>query len=112
MTTALRLRLVDLRNTHQLTNAGWARAAKQNPKDVSRFALGDMTFPPLDFLDSLSRVFHVTLAELLAADAPKASLTNAQMAVLDALAKMNPADRHMFERLIQMGQPRGGRRAK
>jgi hypothetical protein len=71
-----------------------------------------MVFPPLDFLDSLSRVFQVTLASALGADAPKPALPQWKIDVLAAFENMPARDRQAFEHLMRLAQPRGGRRPK
>jgi len=99
ITTQLRARLLVLRNMHQLTDTAWARAAHVRQQDVSRFTTGRMTYPRLDFLDALCRVFQITLADALAPDLPKPSLTRAQQELLINVAAMEPSFRHAVERL-------------
>lgn len=84
-----------------------ARAAGQRQQDVSRFFLGQMKFPPLDFLDALARVFHFSLADLLAEELPKPSLSEKQRRILATIRGMQPKQREGFETLLEA--PRTGK---
>jgi hypothetical protein len=105
LTAMVRERLIALRDAHRLSDAGWARAARQRQQDVSRFVHADMKYPPLDFLESLARVFDHTLADVLAKDAAKSEKPEWQMRVLVALKAMTPTERHAFETLLTRGTP-------
>ena len=88
----------------------WAYLAKQTPHDVRRFALGEMIFPALDFLDALCRVFHYSLADMLSADLPNYTLTQAEQRLLDEFRLMTPGDRHAFETVLyRRPKPNNGR---
>ena len=101
MATALvRDRLAALRDEYGLTDAALARAAGLRQQDVSRFFNRDMKFPPLDFLDALARVFHYSLADLLAKDLPAPSLTKGQQEILISLKALTPSERASFENLL------------
>lgn len=108
-TAKVRERLAALRDDYKLSDAGLARAAGLRQQDVSRFFNGDMKFPPLDFLDALARVFHLTLADVLAKDLPAPSLTNGQMQVLVSLKTMKTSERVAFEALMAQRGRRGTR---
>ncbi len=110
LTAQLRDRLIGLRDEHGLSDSGWARAAKQRQQDVSRFVNAQMKYPPLDFLDSLCRVFHRTLSEVLAQDIPPATLTKAQSQWLVRLKTMTPSERNAFETLMERDQGIGSKR--
>lgn len=99
-TAKVRERLAALRDDFGLTDTGLARAAVLRQQDVSRFFNGEMKFPALDFMDKLARVFHCTLADLLAKDLPAPSLTKSQTQILVSLKSMTPADRASFEALL------------
>ena len=49
-----------------------------------------MSFPSLDFLDSLARVFQITLAEALGADAPEPGRTKEERDVFSLMADLLP----------------------
>jgi transcriptional regulator with XRE-family HTH domain len=110
LTLRLRERLIALRDQARISDAGIARAAHLRQQDVSRFMLGDMKFPPLDFLDALARVFEHTLPELLAKDVPTSSLTASQRSILATMKTMKPAERVAFESLILKKAGSGRRR--
>lgn len=99
-TAKVRERLATLRDDCRLSDSGLARAAGLRQQDVSRFFTGDMKFPALDFMDKLARVFHYTLADVLAKDLPAPSLTKSQTQVLVSLRAMKPSDRASFEALL------------
>lgn len=100
LTLRLRERLIALRDHSGMTDTGLARASGQRQQDVSRFMLGYMKYPPLDFLDALARVFQYTLPELLAKDIAPSSLTESQRAILAAMKGMKSSQRVAFENLI------------
>lgn len=100
LTLRVRERLIALREHAGMTDTGLARAAGQRQQDVSRFMLGDMKYPPLDFLDALARVFQYTLPELLAKDLTPNGLTETQRAILATMKTMNATERVAFESLI------------
>lgn len=106
LTLLLRARLLALRDAHQLSDSAWARAAHLRQQDVSRFTRGAMTFPALDFLDALCRVFQLSLCDCLADDIPTPALTKAELELLVNVRAMAPADRHAFERLAAPRRPR------
>lgn len=99
-TAKVRERLAALRDDAGLSDTGLARAAGLRQQDVSRFFTGDMKFPALDFMDALARVFHYTLADLLAKDLPAPSLSKWQIDVLAGLKAMKPVERAAFESLM------------
>lgn len=99
-TARVRERLAALRDDVGLSDAALARAAGLRQQDVSRFFTGEMKFPALDFMDAIARVFHYTLADVLAKDLPAPSLTNGQTQVLAHLKAMKPAERVAFEALV------------
>ena len=99
-TAKVRERLAALCADYKLSRAGLARASGFRQQDVNRFFNGEMKFPALDFMDKLARVFHYTLADLLAKDLPAPSLTKSQTQVLVSLKAMNVADRASFETLL------------
>lgn len=101
LTAQVRERLIALRDQHGLTDAGWARAAGEVQQEVSRFTTGEMKMPKLDFMDKLARVFHRTLADVLAEDLPPATLTENQVKVLAGLKAMKPSERAHFEGLVR-----------
>jgi transcriptional regulator with XRE-family HTH domain len=102
-----RERLIVLRNQHGLTDAGWARAAGLVQQEVSRFTTREMKFPKLDFMDKLARVFHCTLADVLAKDLPRPSLSKQQITILANLKGMKPAQRAALEEFLS-GTSKGG----
>lgn len=106
ITARLRERLIALRDEHRLSDSAWARAAGQRQQEVSRFVNADMKFPPLDFLDALCRVFHYSLADVLAKDLPPPTLTKTQSQFLVNLKAMSAAERNAFETLMG-GDDRG-----
>ena len=101
LTVRVRERLIALRDEHGLTDAGWARAAGEVQQEVSRFTTGDMKMPKLDFMDRLARVFHRTLADVLADDLPLATLTVNEVKILAGLKAMKPVERAGFETLVR-----------
>jgi transcriptional regulator with XRE-family HTH domain len=113
LTLRLRERLRVLRDQAGMTDAGMARAAQLRQQDVSRFMLGDMKFPPLDFLDALARVFQYTMCDLLAKDIAPSTLTESQRAIVATLKTLPAHERMAFENLILhkagSGRPRGSR---
>lgn len=76
------------------------RASGQLQQDVSRFNKGQMKYPPLTFLDSLARVFHLTLADLLADELPEPSLTAQERRVLAHWKSLGTVKAAAFESLI------------
>lgn len=102
-----RERLIALRDQHGLTDTGWARAAGLVQQEVSRFTTNEMKFPRLDFMDKLARVFHYTLADILAKDLPRPSLSKQQITVLANLKALKPSQRDAFEALLS-DKSRGG----
>lgn len=112
LTLRLRERLTALRDQARMSDSALARAANQRQQDVSRFMLGDMKYPPLDFMDALARVFQYTLPELLAKDVPPAGLSESQRSVLAAMKAMQPVERSAFENLILKGPAGTARRRK
>lgn len=100
LTQRLRERLVALRDQAGLSDSALARAAHQRQQDVSRFMLGDMKYPPLDFMDALARVFHHSLPDLLAKDVPPPAITASEQSILAAMKGMKPTQRVAFESLI------------
>ena len=106
----LRTRLLALRDARGLTNVDWAYISKQTPHDVRRFALGEMVFPPLDFLDALCRVFHSSLADMLSADLPKYTFTQAEQNLVDEFRLLTPGEQHAFETVLyRRPKPNSGR---
>lgn len=83
-----------------MTATAIARAADLRQQDVSRFFTGQMKYPPLDFLDAICRVFQYTLADVLAKELPRPSLTSTQIDLLAAVKAMSPADRAAVERVV------------
>lgn len=112
LTLRLRERLIALRDQAGMSDAGIARAAHQRQQDVSRFMLGDMKYPPLDFLDALARVFQYTLPELLTKDVAPSTLTESQRAILATMKGMDPVQRVAFESLILKRPPNGTARRR
>jgi transcriptional regulator with XRE-family HTH domain len=100
LTAQVRNRLLALRTETGLSETALARAAGQVQQEVNRFFTGDMKLPKLDFLDSMARVFHYTLADLLAKDMPPRTMTKQELTILVNLQAMKPSDRLSFENLI------------
>lgn len=91
----IRSRIQKLMRAHGLSQAALARATGERPQDINRFLTDDMAYPPLDFLDRLARVFHYTLADLLAKDLPPARLTPDEVTLLARYrATTSARDRH------------------
>lgn len=101
LTERVRARLATLRDEAQISEAAIARATGLVQQEVNRFFTGDMKLPRLDFMDAIARVFHTTLADLIALEMPKPEMPEWQLNVLIALKAMEPSERHAFERLIQ-----------
>lgn len=110
LTLRLRDRLIALRDHAGLNDSALSRAAHQRQQDVSRFMLGDMKYPPLDFMDALCRVFNYSLAELIAKDIAPSQLTESERAVVAALKTMKNGERVAFENLILRKGSNGRRR--
>jgi|GEM_PF-5457371 len=111
MTARVRERLAALRAQCEMTESGLARAAHLRQQDVNRFFHGDMKYPALDFMDAIARVFHHSLADVLAEDMPKPSLTESQREIVANLKAMEPVERAAFEKLIRRRKTAGsGRR--
>lgn len=100
LTARVRERLVALRDEHQMSEAAIARATGLVQQEVNRFFTGDMKLPRLDFMDAICRVFHYTLADVLAKDLPKPSLTKTETTILAQLKGMKPRDRENFESIL------------
>ena len=111
-TRTLRDRLVALRDAHRLTDASWARAAQQDPYDVRRFVQGKTVSPSLGFLSSLCRALETTLAAVLAGDAVQPTRKQAELDLLARWAGMSARDHQAFEHLMELAQPRGGRKRR
>lgn len=107
LTARVRERLAALLKQHQLTESAVARATGERQQDVNRFFQGEWKNPPLQFLDSLARVFHYTLADLMRDELPKPSLTEAEIGLLATWRTMKPGDRVAFDALIR--RKTGGR---
>lgn len=99
-TERVRARLAALRDQHGISEAGIARATGFRQQKINDFFNGQMKFPALDFMDAIARVFHHTLADLLAQDLPAPSLTNGQLRIIIALKAMKSSERVSFESLI------------
>lgn len=96
----LRLRIDGLRRQMDMQWSDVVRASGQLQQDVSRFSTGQMKYPPLTFLDSLARVFHLTLADLLADELPEPSLTAQERRVLAHWKSLGTVQAAAFESLI------------
>lgn len=109
-TERVRERLAALRDQFHISEAGIARTTGFRQQKVNDFFNGQMKFPALDFMDAIARVFHYTLADLLAKDLPPSTLTSTERAILSNLKQMETAQRVAFENLILKPKAGSGRR--
>ena len=119
LTQLLRDRLIVLRDKHGWNDSSWARAAGLRQQDVSRFTRGRMTYPTLEWLNTLCAVFPEcpSLGHLLTGNFHQAKnaktltmeVTQEQVDLLLALDAMAPDLRAAFYRLVA---PRQTKKAK
>lgn len=103
-TELVKQRLVALMEEHEISQAGVARAIGVRQQKVNLFFDNQMKFPALDFLDAMARVFHHTLADLLAKDLPPPSITKTQQQVLARWKAMDAFERRSFEVVMDRGK--------
>ena len=106
----VRSRIIRLRDKHGLTDVALAKAAKLTQSEVSRFTTGRAQLPTLDFLDTLCRVFDLTLADMLTgSDFPAGeSLSKAEQAHLIKLRTLDDDERALVEEMAARLQNRHG----
>lgn len=102
-TERVRQRLLALMTEHDISQAGVARAIGVDQQKVNLFFKDQMKFPALDFMDAMARVFHHTLADLLAKDLPPPTLTKVQQQLLARWKTMDALERHAFETAMDRG---------
>lgn len=94
-------RLEALRDQYGVTEAGIARATGYRQQKINDFFNRQIKFPALDFMDAIARVFHYTLADMLAQDLPPPTLTKGQLQFLVNLKTLKKPDQHLFEVMME-----------
>jgi uncharacterized LabA/DUF88 family protein len=120
LTQLLRDRLIVLRDKHGWNDSSWARAANLRQQDVSRFTRGRMTYPTLEWLNTLCSVFpeapslgHVLVNNfrfIKRARTVTMEVTQEQVDMLLALDAMEPDLRAAFYKLVAPRQTKTRRR--